>query len=345
MTGLSTLCYITRHKDGKKQVLMLHRTIKPHDVNHGKWIGVGGHFEANESPDECLLREVYEETGYTLTSWQFRGIVTFVSGDGVTEYMHLFTADGFTGTPHACDEGVLKWVDSDAVWRLNLWEGDRVFFRLMLEETAFFSLKLVYDGHDRLVSAIKNGSPLELLDILDEDGSKTGIVRERGVAHRDGSLHGTVHIWIVRRNADGVLEVLLQKRAMQKDSNPGAYDISSAGHISSGDEPLPSALRELHEEIGIAAKPADLTYLGHHRGSFTSAFHGHPFVDNEYSTLYLYTKPVDIKQLKLQPEEVESVKWMPVAACHEQIKNGTLQNCIYESEFAMIEKALNERDF
>ena len=97
---LSTLCYLERDD----QYLMLHRTVKKNDVNKEKWIGVGGHFEAEESPEECLLREVYEETGLVLTSWRFRGIVTFVSGNGIVEYMHLFTADGFEGEMHACDE-------------------------------------------------------------------------------------------------------------------------------------------------------------------------------------------------------------------------------------------------
>ena len=93
MEHMSTLCYI--EKDGR--YLMLHRTVKKHDVNKDKWIGVGGHFEEGESPEECVLREVKEETGYTLTSYQYRGLVTFISGDGVTEYMSLFTADQFTG--------------------------------------------------------------------------------------------------------------------------------------------------------------------------------------------------------------------------------------------------------
>ena len=142
MTGLSTLCYI--EKDGK--YLMLHRTVKENDVNKEKWIGVGGHFEKDESPEECLLREVREETGYTLTSWRYRGIVTFVSGDGVTEYMSLFTADGFQGDPIPCDEGELAWVDIDQVETLNIWEGDKIFFRLLAQDRPFFSLKLVYDG-------------------------------------------------------------------------------------------------------------------------------------------------------------------------------------------------------
>lgn len=158
MVRLSTLCYI--EKDNK--YLMLHRTVKKNDVNRDKWIGVGGHFEKDESPEECLLREVREETGYTLTSYQYRGIVTFISGDGVTEYMSLFTADGFTGQATACDEGELLWVDKKDVKRLNIWEGDRIFFRLLEETEKFFSLKLVYDGAGALVSAALDGKSLKL---------------------------------------------------------------------------------------------------------------------------------------------------------------------------------------
>lgn len=157
MTGLSTLCYI--EKDGK--YLMLHRTVKKNDVNKDKWIGVGGHFEKDESPEECLLREVKEETGYTLTSWKFRGLVTFISGDGVTEYMCLFTADGFEGEPILCDEGELAWVDKDKIESLNIWEGDKIFLRLLREGREFFSLKLMYDGQGRLVSAILDGKEME----------------------------------------------------------------------------------------------------------------------------------------------------------------------------------------
>ncbi len=149
MTRLSTLCYI--EKDRK--YLMLHRTVKEN------WIGVGGHFEADESPEECLIREVKEETGYTLTSYRYRGIVTFVSGNGITEYMSLFTADGFEGEETDCDEGELEWVDIDRIHELNIWEGDKIFFRLMEEECDFFSLKLVYDGQDQLISVSLNGKP------------------------------------------------------------------------------------------------------------------------------------------------------------------------------------------
>lgn len=158
MPGLCTLCYI--EKDN--QYLMLHRTVKEHDVNQDKWIGVGGHFEDKESPEECLLREVKEETGYTLTSYRYRGIVTFVYGEDVTEYMSLYTADGFTGEPVPCDEGDLEWVKKEEIYNLNLWEGDKIFFRLIDEDRPFFSLKLVYDKSDILQYAALDGRPMDL---------------------------------------------------------------------------------------------------------------------------------------------------------------------------------------
>ncbi len=154
---LSTLCYI--EKEGR--YLMLHRTVKKNDVNHDKWIGVGGHFEYGESPEECLLREVKEETGYTPTSWRYRGIVTFVYGEAVVEYMSLYTADGFKGDPIDCDEGEREWIDKSSVPSLELWEGDRIFFRLLDEGREFFSLKLVYETEDVLRYAALDGVPLE----------------------------------------------------------------------------------------------------------------------------------------------------------------------------------------
>lgn len=153
---LTTLCYI--EKDG--QYLMLHRVSKKNDINRDKWIGVGGKFEKDESPEECLIREVREETGYTLTSWKCRGVVTFISGKGTSEYMWLYTADGFTGTPIPCDEGVLEWVDKEKVPGLNLWAGDRIFLKLLDTREEFFSLKLVYDADDRLVTAVLDGKEI-----------------------------------------------------------------------------------------------------------------------------------------------------------------------------------------
>lgn len=154
---LSTLCYI--EKDD--QYLMLHRIIKKNDINKDKWIGVGGHFEYGESPEECVLREVKEETGYDLTSYQYRGLVTFVFGDQETEYMSLFTADGFTGEAIECDEGVLEWVNKKDIFQLNLWEGDKIFFRLLEEKIPFFSLKLVYNLEGELIEAALNGEAMK----------------------------------------------------------------------------------------------------------------------------------------------------------------------------------------
>ncbi|MCD7736919.1 MAG: 8-oxo-dGTP diphosphatase [Lachnospiraceae bacterium] len=154
---LTTLCYI--EKDG--QYLMLHRVSKDKDVNKGKWIGVGGHFEAGESPEECLLREVREETGLTLTAWQFRGMLTFESEGWPSEYICVYTADGFEGEPAACDEGELAWVSKDELLKLELWEGDRIFLRLLLENAPFFSLKLCYKG-DELCYAALDGRALKL---------------------------------------------------------------------------------------------------------------------------------------------------------------------------------------
>ena len=157
---LSTLCYIERGDE----VLLMHRTKKKNDVNEGKWIGVGGHFEGDESPDECLLREVREETGYRLTSYRMRGIVTFItlSPDAPSEYMHLFTADGFTGEECFCDEGEMAWVKKKDVLTLPLWEGDKIFLRLLEEDAPFFLLKLVYDEKGALVRAVLDGKELPL---------------------------------------------------------------------------------------------------------------------------------------------------------------------------------------
>lgn len=136
--------------------LMLHRVKKEKDINKDKWIGVGGKFEDKESPEDCLLREVREETGLTLTSYRFRGIVTFVTDRYETEYMHLYTADAWEGEMITCDEGNLDWIDKKAVYDLELWEGDKIFFHLLEQKAPFFSLKLEYIGDD-LVAYTLNG--------------------------------------------------------------------------------------------------------------------------------------------------------------------------------------------
>ena len=154
---LSTLCYI--EKDGCW--LMLHRVKKKNDLNHDKWIGVGGKFKEGESPEDCLLREVGEETGLTLTDYRFRGLVTFVSDEAPTEYMHLFTATGFTGALRDCDEGTLEWVPIPQVETLPLWQGDKLFLRLLQTVKDFFSLKLRYAG-DQLAQAVRDRRPLPI---------------------------------------------------------------------------------------------------------------------------------------------------------------------------------------
>ena len=151
----STLCYLERGD----AYLMLHRVKKEHDANRDKWIGIGGKFEDKESPEDCLFREVREETGLTLTSWKFRGIITFVTDRYETEFMHLYTADGWEGEMIECNEGNLEWLEKKEVFNLKVWEGDKIFFRLLKEERPYFSLKLVYEG-DTLKQAVLDGKAL-----------------------------------------------------------------------------------------------------------------------------------------------------------------------------------------
>ncbi len=152
----TTLCYILRGDE----CLMLHRVKKENDLNKDKWIGIGGKFEDKESPEDCLLREVREETGLTLTDYAYRGIVTFVSDRWPTEYMHLFTATGFTGNLKTCDEGELEWLPWDMLTKIPHWEGDEIFLRLLKQDVPFFSLKLRYEG-ETLVQAVLNGTQIK----------------------------------------------------------------------------------------------------------------------------------------------------------------------------------------
>ena len=153
----TTLCYI--EKDGC--YLMLHRIKNENDINKDKWIGIGGKFEDRESPEDCVLREAREETGLSLIRPSYRGIVTFVSDRYPTEYMHLFHSDRFEGTIRDCDEGKLEWILKEELMKLPMWEGDKIFLRLLDTERPFFSLKLSYVG-DRLVEAVLDGEALPL---------------------------------------------------------------------------------------------------------------------------------------------------------------------------------------
>lgn len=151
----TTLCYIERGD----QYLMLHRTKKKNDCNHDKWIGVGGGIEPGETPEQCVLRETLEETGLTLTEYRYRGVVYFRSDGYEPEDMHLFTATAWTGVQRVCDEGDLEWIGKSRLLSLTLWEGDRIFLKLLEEDASFFHLTLQYHG-DRLSGAILDGKPL-----------------------------------------------------------------------------------------------------------------------------------------------------------------------------------------
>lgn len=144
---LSTLCYI--EKDGK--YLMLHRTKKKNDINKDKWIGVGGKFEPEESPEECIVREVKEETGLNLKTYKLRGVITYIATNWETEYTYVFTSNEFTGDIIECNEGDLEWVNKDEITNLKLWEGDKIFLEELQKDVGFFTIKFEYDG-DKLLN-------------------------------------------------------------------------------------------------------------------------------------------------------------------------------------------------
>ncbi len=158
--GITTLCYLERDN----AYLMLHRVSKKNDINKDKWIGVGGHLEDDESPEECIKREIYEETGYDipLDEIEYRAVVTFVVENSDYELMSLFTAKAPSSEPKDCDEGKLEWVPKDKIYDLNLWEGDKIFLRKLDESKEFFSLKLSYDKESNLKEAILNGKIVKL---------------------------------------------------------------------------------------------------------------------------------------------------------------------------------------
>lgn len=182
---------------------------------------------------------------------------------------------------------------------------------------------------------------MEFFDIVDQLGNPTGEKVERSVAHEEGIRHRTAHVWITREK-DGVGQVLLQKRAMNKDSFPGCYDTSSAGHITAGQEPEESARRELEEELGIVAQEGDLKFVSCFDILYQEEFHGKMFKDNEIAFLYVYDKPVDLEKLTLQEEEVEGVKWFDLSHVVEAMENDDEQFCVPPKGLAIIEKWMQE---
>ncbi len=155
---MTTICYIEK----EDSYLMLHRVKKQNDINKDKWIGIGGHFEATESPEDCITREVKEETGLTLLDYRFRGFVTFVFDDNFVEYMCLYTSDKFSGELIDCDEGNLEWINKKDLLTKELWEGDLIFLDLLDSNEPFFSLKLSYNKEGQLTEAVLNGKSMAL---------------------------------------------------------------------------------------------------------------------------------------------------------------------------------------
>ena len=182
---------------------------------------------------------------------------------------------------------------------------------------------------------------VEYLDVVDENGVPTGETVSRDTAHREGILHRTAHVWVIRPSEKG-FDILLQKRSMEKDSFPGLYDTSSAGHIPAGDEPVPSALRELGEELGLKAQPEQLHYAGSFRIRYEKEFHGRLFRDNEVTWVYVYSEPVEISSLALQESEVDEVRWFDLDEVWNEIQHSRERFCVPAGGLKSLRKYLND---
>lgn len=182
---------------------------------------------------------------------------------------------------------------------------------------------------------------MELLDIVDDNGLPTGKIVSRDIVHRDGLLHRTAHVWIVRKTGAGY-DILLQKRSREKDSFPGMYDTSSAGHIPAGDEPGESAVRELCEELGIAAAPEELKYIGSFHGQYEKDFHGKMFRDNEIVWIYVYSGSVEAEKLVLQKSEIEEVRWFDLDDVWNEIQVSRERICVPAGGLAVLRRYLTD---
>jgi isopentenyldiphosphate isomerase len=181
---------------------------------------------------------------------------------------------------------------------------------------------------------------MEYFDIVDENGIPTGKTVSRDIAHSEGILHRTAHVWVVKSSEHG-FSILLQKRSMEKDSFPGQYDTSSAGHIPAGEEPKPSALRELKEELGIEAQPEQLHYAGTFRIKYEKEFHGRMFRDNEVAAVYVYEETVEIGDLTLQESEVSEVRWFDLDEVWEEIHHSRERFCVPAGGLEVLKNYLN----
>ena len=181
----------------------------------------------------------------------------------------------------------------------------------------------------------------EYLDVCTEDGQPTGEIIERAAAHREDICHRTAHVWVIRKE-EGKIQILMQKRAADKDSFPNRYDTSSAGHIPAGSEPADSAVRELNEELGIAAAAAELRFAGTFRNHYETEFYGKPFRDNEISFVYVYDRPVDTGCLVLQKEEVACVEWFDLEYVREEKRKGNRKFCVASAGLDVLGRFLEE---
>lgn len=183
---------------------------------------------------------------------------------------------------------------------------------------------------------------MEYLDICDNAGLPTGEIIDRDTAHREGICHRTAHVWVIRKKDTGY-DILLQKRSMEKESFPGLFDTSSAGHIPAGSKPLPSALRELQEELGITATPEQLDYAGTFHNQYEMEFHGQPFRDNEITRVYVYQEPVDISTLTLQEAEVDEVQWFDVEEVWAEIQVSRERLCMASKGLEILREYLKQK--
>lgn len=180
----------------------------------------------------------------------------------------------------------------------------------------------------------------EYLDVVDETGLPTGQTVERTYAHTHGVRHRTAHVWLVRRNAEGRVEILLQKRSPDKDSHPDCWDISSAGHIPAGVDYIPSALRELEEELGVHTTAQSLQLCGQRRFGYDGQFHGQPFHDRQVTNIYLLWLDRPAEAFVPQPEEISEVRWFDFEACVRAVAENTIPHCIYPEELALVQAGI-----
>ena len=317
---------------------MLLRNKKPNDLNEGKWIGVGGHLEAGETPEQCALREIREETGLTALDPTPRGVVHFDSDAWGSEIMYLYTVTRFEGQLTDCDEGELRWIDKNKVFDLHLWDGDRIFLQYLIDGAPYFDMTLHYDQSDRLRECTVNGRESELFDIYHEDGTPAGYIASRDFAHFKGLWHITAHIWVARPTPDGGMELLLQLRSQGKDLYPGFYDTSSAGHIAAGEDIFTGARRELEEELGLTVTDDELHPLGVQKNIYDN---GH-YHDREHCHVFLYRADIGDSDIRYQESEVDSVMWLGLEEIARAIKTQEFPICIDLRELELLEKELSE---